>query len=63
MNFQTFGDKKNKSILFIHGMATSAMICYEPILKYRKCKNMAFFHSLAAENLEYILKLIKSEIE
>ncbi len=33
MNFLCFGDKKNKSILFIHGMASTAMLCYEPILK------------------------------
>lgn len=34
MNFLCFGDKNNKSILFIHGMASTAMLCYEPILKY-----------------------------
>lgn len=33
MNFLCFGDKNNKSILFIHGMASTAMLCYEPILK------------------------------
>ena len=31
--------------------------------EYRKCKNMAFFHSLTAGNMEHILKLIKAEIE
>ena len=31
--------------------------------EYRKCKNMAFFHSLTAGNTEHILKLIKAEIE
>ena len=31
--------------------------------EYRKCKNMAFFHSLNAGNMEHILKLIKAEIE
>ena len=31
--------------------------------EYRKCKNMAFFHSLTAGNIAYILKLIKAEIE
>ena len=31
--------------------------------EYRKCKNTAFFHSLTAENMEHILKLIKAEIE
>lgn len=33
MNFLCFGDKNNKPILFIHGMASTAMLCYEPILK------------------------------
>ena len=33
MNFLCFGDKNNKSILFIHGMASTAMLCYESILK------------------------------
>ncbi|MDE7339870.1 MAG: alpha/beta hydrolase [Lachnospiraceae bacterium] len=32
MNFLCFGNKDNKSILFIHGMASTAMLCYEPIL-------------------------------
>ena len=31
--------------------------------EYRKCRNMAFFHSLTAGNTEHILKLIKAEIE
>ena len=31
--------------------------------EYRKCKNTAFFHSLTADNMEHILKLIKAEIE
>ena len=30
---------------------------------YRKCRNMAFFHSLTAGNMEHILKLIQAEIE
>lgn len=34
MNFKCFGEKERKSVLFIHGMASSAMQCYEPILKY-----------------------------
>lgn len=34
MNFLCFGNKNNKSILFIHGMASTAMLCYEPILKH-----------------------------
>lgn len=32
MNFLCFGNKTNKSILFIHGMASTSMLCYEPIL-------------------------------
>lgn len=31
--------------------------------EYRKCRNMAFFHSLTAGNMEHILKLIQAEIE
>ena len=31
--------------------------------EYLKCKNMSFFHSLNAGNMEHILKLIKAEIE
>lgn len=31
--------------------------------KYKKCKNAAFFHSLAPNNAEYIMRLIKAEIE
>lgn len=31
--------------------------------EYRKCKNSAFFHSLTPNNTEYIMRLIKSEIE
>ena len=31
--------------------------------EYRKCRNMTFFHSLTAGNMEHILKLIKAEIE
>ena len=34
MNFLTYGDKNNKSILFIHGMASTALLCYEPLLRY-----------------------------
>lgn len=32
MNFICFGDKRSPSILFIHGMASTALLCYEPIL-------------------------------
>ncbi len=34
MNFLCFGDKNKKTILFIHGMSTTAMICYEPLLEH-----------------------------
>ncbi|MDE5696202.1 MAG: alpha/beta hydrolase [Lachnospiraceae bacterium] len=34
MNFLCFGNKSNPSILLIHGMASTAMLCYEPILKH-----------------------------
>lgn len=36
MNFITYGDKKNKSILFIHGLATTADLCFKPLLSYLK---------------------------
>lgn len=31
--------------------------------EYKKCKNTAFFHSLTHNNTEYIMRLIKAEIE
>lgn len=31
--------------------------------EYKKCKNTAFFHSLNPDNTEYIMRLIKAEIE
>lgn len=34
MNFLCFGNKENKSLLFIHGMASTAMLCYEPLLRH-----------------------------
>lgn len=34
MNYLTYGNKENKTLLFIHGMASTALLCYEPILKY-----------------------------
>lgn len=34
MNFLCFGKKCGKSVLFIHGMASTAMLCYEPIIQY-----------------------------
>lgn len=33
MNLLCFGHEKNKAVLLIHGMASTAMLCYEPILK------------------------------
>lgn len=44
MNFLCFGNKNNKSILFIHGMASTAMLCYEPILK-----QLSDYHVILAE--------------
>jgi len=34
LSFLTFGDKNNKSLMMIHGMASTAMLCYGPLLKY-----------------------------
>lgn len=34
MNYLTYGDKKNKSIVLIHGMATTAKSCFEPLIEY-----------------------------
>lgn len=34
MNFLTYGDKNKPSILFIHGMASTALLCYEPLLEH-----------------------------
>ena len=31
-------------------------------VEYKKCKNMAFFHSLKEENYDAIKKLIRSEL-
>ena len=36
MNFLTLGDKENQSVMFIHGMASTAKLCYEPLLEYLK---------------------------
>lgn len=33
MNFLCFGNKNNKSVLLIHGMASTAMLCYGPIIQ------------------------------
>lgn len=32
MNFITYGDHKNKSLLFIHGLASTADLCFKPLL-------------------------------
>ena len=34
MNFICIGDKHHKAILLIHGMAATARLCYEPLLKH-----------------------------
>jgi len=34
MNYITYGNKKNKPLLFIHGLASTAMLCFEPLLPY-----------------------------
>lgn len=34
MNYLTYGNKENKTLVFIHGMASTALLCYEQILKY-----------------------------
>jgi len=36
MRFLTFGPKDGKTLLLIHGMASTAVLCYEPILGYLK---------------------------
>ena len=34
MNFTRFGNRNNKSILFIHGLASTADLCFNPLLPY-----------------------------
>ena len=34
MNFICYGEKFNKSILFIHGLASTADLCFKPLLPY-----------------------------
>lgn len=36
MNYLTYGDSNNKSVVLIHGMATTAETCFEPMLEYLK---------------------------
>ena len=33
MNYITYGNKKNKSLLFIHGLASTAKLCFESVVK------------------------------
>lgn len=34
MNYLTYGSEQNPTIVLIHGMASTALLCYEPILQY-----------------------------
>ncbi len=34
MNFITYGNRNNKSVLFIHGLASTADLCFKPLLPY-----------------------------
>lgn len=34
MNFTTHGNRNNKSLLFIHGLASNADLCFKPLLAY-----------------------------
>ena len=34
MNYVSYGDKKNKSLLFIHGLASTAALCFGPLLPH-----------------------------
>ena len=34
MNYLTYGNKQDKAIVLMHGMASTALLCYAPILKY-----------------------------
>ena len=34
MNFTCYGEKFNKSILFLHGLASTADLCFKPLLPY-----------------------------
>lgn len=34
MNYITYGKRENKSLLFIHGLASTAALCFEPLLPY-----------------------------
>lgn len=36
MNYLTYGDKNNKSVVLIHGMATTAETCFGSMLEYLK---------------------------
>ena len=34
MNFISYGNRNNKSILFIHGLASTADLCFKPLLPF-----------------------------
>ncbi len=34
MNYIAYGNKKNKSLLFIHGLASTSKLCFESLLPY-----------------------------
>ena len=36
MNIITFGNRNHKSILFIHGLASTAALCFKALLSYLK---------------------------
>lgn len=57
------GDCKKLTGLTCSPTCTAGYIFVMDGVEYKKCKNTAFFHSLTKENSEYILKLIKAEIE
>lgn len=42
MKFTTYGERENKSILFIHGLASTADLCFKPLLPYLKDYHVIF---------------------
>ena len=34
MHYLSYGDEARKSLLFIHGLASSATLCFEPLIDY-----------------------------
>lgn len=67
MNYLTFGNKKNKSILLIHGMATTALFNYEKILPFLSDYYIVLVqvdgHIEENENVLISMKTACSEIE